>query len=50
MSPKNVGVRRSFSLLNNPDTNEEDFGKDSDFNRKTVENMTSEKSKILFLL
>ncbi|EKR93636.1 hypothetical protein LEP1GSC161_4186 [Leptospira santarosai str. CBC1416] len=39
-------MRRSFSLLNSPDTNKKDFGKDSDFNRKTIENTTSEKSGI----
>ncbi|EKS00021.1 hypothetical protein LEP1GSC125_3554 [Leptospira mayottensis 200901122] len=36
--------------MNNPDTNKEDFGKDLDFNRKTIENTTSEKLEILFLL
>ncbi|EMY78574.1 hypothetical protein LEP1GSC060_3948 [Leptospira weilii serovar Ranarum str. ICFT] len=41
-----MGVRRGFSLLNSPGTNKEDFGKDSDFNPKTVENTTSEKSGI----
>ncbi|EQA61900.1 hypothetical protein LEP1GSC062_3174 [Leptospira alexanderi serovar Manhao 3 str. L 60] len=34
--------------MNNPDTNKEDFGKDSDFNRKMTENTAPEKSEILF--